>query len=392
MSKRRLCFVVESGTDMRMVEGLAERFALTVLARGIDGGVEINWPSAMPMEVIRGPASRFGFARLALRHLLGENRRYGFVIVQSYSLAAMAANIAGRLTGTPTAMLICSPIEAYYECRRRRPQPGKPFRLHELMLLRALARINGAIGQQYFVLSDHLAQVVRGHGTCKPVRLVPIYGVDTRVFKPLSEAKAALKARLGLPATGSLIFFSSRIAPEKDSETLLAALRHLLDAGRDLWLLHRSGGHRSFIEDARRWGVAERVIATDAVHPHQELPRDYQACDLCVQASRAEGLGFSPLEALACETPVVATAVGGLRETIIEGQTGWTYQPGDVQALASCIAAVLDDPAEAARRAAAGRHLVSARFDRRKVFAALEQIIEASEDLEPRTDLAEVER
>jgi len=392
MSKQRLCFVVESGTDMRMVEGLAERFALTVLARGIDGGVEINWPSAMPMEVIRGPASRFGFARLVLRHLPGENRRYDFVIVQSYGLAALAANIAGRLTGTPTAMLICSPIEAYYECRRRRPQPDKPFRPHELMLLRALARINGTIGQQYFVLSDHLAQVVRGHGTRKPVRVVPIYGVDTRVFRPPSEAKAALKARLGLPVTGSLIFFSSRIAPEKDSETLLAAVRHLLDAGRDLWLLHRSGGHRSFIEDARRWGVAARVIATDAVHPHQQLPQDYQACDLCVQASRAEGLGFSPLEALACETPVVATAVGGLRETIIEGQTGWTYQPGDVQALAACIAAVLDSPAEAARRAAAGRRLVRARFDRQKVFAALAQIIEASEALEPRSDLAQAER
>lgn len=392
MSRQRLCFVVESGTDVRMVEGLAERFELRVLARKIDGGVEINWPLALPAEVTIGPASRLGFARLALRHLLDKKRQYDFVIVQSYGLAALAANVAGRLTGTPTAMLICSPIEAYYECRRQNSQSDKQFRWHELALLRALARINGMVGQQYIVLSEYLAQVVRGHGTRKPIRFIPIYGVDTEIFSPLTENRSAVRGRLGLPQQGSLIFFSSRIAPEKDSETLLAAAKMLIDQGRDLWLLHRSGGYRSFIKDAQRFGIGHRVIATDAIHPHRELPQDYQVCDLCVQASRAEGLGFSPLEALACEIPVVATAVGGLRETIVNGRTGWTYPAGDADALANCIAAALDNPDEAASRAVAGRCMVIEKFDRRKCFAEIEQLVRDSKVTKLVTDLTQAKQ
>jgi D-inositol-3-phosphate glycosyltransferase len=200
--------------------------------------------------------------------------------------------------------------------------------------------------------------------------------VDTEVFTPASAPRRATRERLGLPTTGALIFFSSRVAPEKDAETLLAALSRLLEEGRDLWLLHRSGGHRDFMETAARFGVAARVIATDAVHPHGQLPDDYRAADLCVQASREEGLGFSPLEALACGTPVVAAAVGGLRETILDGETGWSYPAGDAEALARRIAEALDDPSEAARRAANGRALVRARYDRRAAFAQLREALD----------------
>ena len=218
--------------------------------------------------------------------------------------------------------------------------------------------------------------MVRNYGNKRPVSIVPLYGVDTNLFVPPSEPKTDIKARRRLPTTGSLIFFSSRIAPEKDSETLLLAFQRLLKEGRDLWLLHRSGGYQTFIKEAEQYGIAERVIATDAVHPHKQLPLDYQACDLCVQSSREEGLGFSPLEALACGVPVVATAVGGLRETIIDGQTGWTYPVGDSVALARCIEAILDNPVEAHRRAAEGRELVRSKYDRRIVFEQLLKVIQ----------------
>jgi glycosyltransferase involved in cell wall biosynthesis len=95
-----------------------------------------------------------------------------------------------------------------------------------------------------------------------------------------------------------------------------------------------------------------------------------------VQASREEGLGFSPLEALACGIPVVAAAVGGLQNTIVEGHTGWTYPPGDAQALARAIAHVLDDSAEARRRTDQGRALVASEYDRDVVFGRLEAILE----------------
>jgi len=94
-----------------------------------------------------------------------------------------------------------------------------------------------------------------------------------------------------------------------------------------------------------------------------------------VQASREEGLGFSPLEALACGVPVVAAVVGGLRETIVEGHTGWTYAKGDAGALAHAIAHALDDPAEARRRTELGRALVARQYERDAVFSRFEAVV-----------------
>jgi glycosyltransferase involved in cell wall biosynthesis len=378
-----LCLIVESGADVRLVEGLAERFNLSILARRIEGGVEINHPPAQRVPVIIGPASRIAFARFVWRHLRGHGREFDYVIVQGYGLAALAANVAGLLGRTRTSMLVCSPVEAYYLCRKAAGVPGKSFRVRELFAIRLVARLNALIGQQYIVLSQYLASVVRQHGARGPIAVIPVYGVDTGIFKPATESKAVLRARLGLPATGALIFFSSRIAPEKDGETLLEAVRILLERGRDIRLLHRSGGYQGFLKDAKKFGVADRVVATDAVHPHLQLPGDYQACDLCVQASRAEGLGFSPLEALACEVPVIASATGGLAETIIDGQTGWTYPAGDARALANCIEVVLDDPPEATRRAVVGREMVRSVYERRIVFEKLESLTLARALLKP---------
>jgi glycosyltransferase involved in cell wall biosynthesis len=378
-----LCLIVESGADVRLVEGLAERFDLSIIARRIEGGLEINHPPAQRVPLIIGPASRSGFARFVWKHLREHGREFDYVIVQGYGLAALAANVAGLLRRTQTSMLVCSPVEAYYLCRKAVGVQGKSFRRRELFAIRVLARLNALVGQQYIVLSRYLAGVVRQHGARGPIALIPVYGVDTSIFKPATESKSVLRARLGLPATGALIFFSSRIAPEKDGETLLDAVKILLERGRDIWLLHRSGGYEGFLKDAERFGVAHRVIATGAVHPHLQLPEDYQACDLCVQASRAEGLGFSPLEALACEVPVIATAIGGLSETVIDGKTGWTYPAGDARALASLIEVVLGDPQEATRRAVSGREMVQAVYERRIVFEKLESLTLAKSLLKP---------
>ncbi|MBC7930750.1 MAG: glycosyltransferase family 4 protein [Rubrivivax sp.] len=385
----RLCFIVESGADVRLVEGLAERFELSIFAREIRGGVEISQETSARARVKVGPASRAGFAWAVLNELRAQRRGLDCVVVQGYGLAALAANVAGRALGLPVLMLVCSPVEKYYLCRKVHDDPAKPFRGRELLALRLLARANARLGQRYIVLSRHLAEVVRGHGARRSVEIVPIYGVDTQVFSPARAPKTATKERLGLPASGSLIFFSSRVAPEKDAETLLAAFRALLDAGQDLWLLHRSGGYREFLKAAEKFGVAARVVATDAVHPHEQLPEDYRAADICVQASREEGLGFSPLEALACGVPVVATDVGGLKETIVDGETGWSYPVGDAAALARCIVEALNDTEEAARRTANGRAMVCERYERRDTFKQLSNVIESCQETDLSRDLIE---
>jgi glycosyltransferase involved in cell wall biosynthesis len=296
---------------------------------------------------------------------------YDAVLVQGYALAALAANIAVRLRGRRCWMLVCSPIAEYYATRQAAGYPFSPLTLRGIEFL---GRLNGLVGQGYVVLSEYLAVSVRRYHHGKPVEVIPVYGVDFRRFAA-GQDKARARSARGLPDRGRIIFSSSRIAPEKDTTTLIEAFAMLVKEGRDVFLLNRSGGHRELREHAVRAGIGDRIIATDAADPRGDLVLDYIASDVCVQASRAEGLGFSVLEALACGTPVVASAVGGLVETIQNGVTGWTVPPGDPAALASALRDVLDHPQVAAERTEAGRRLVRERFDSEAVFARLAALL-----------------
>src|ERR1700730_12479037 len=199
----RVCFLVDSGTDGRMVEGMAEHFELSILARKIEGGAEINHPPVNTVEVVVGPTSRTAFARMVLAYLFRRSREFDHVIVQGYGLAALAATLAAGMTAVPTTMLVCSPVEAYYRCRVDNPIDGKTFRRRELAALRLIARLNALIGTRYIVLSRHLRDAVRSHGNRRPIEITPIYGVDTSAFSPSSESRDIIRARRGLPANGS---------------------------------------------------------------------------------------------------------------------------------------------------------------------------------------------
>jgi glycosyltransferase involved in cell wall biosynthesis len=378
-----VCFVVDSGTDVRLAESLAERTTLRILARQLPSGREISQSTRGKLQVEVGPAGHVAFGVFVIRRLLALRRQLDAVVVQGYGPTAACANLVGRLTGLTVLMLVCSPVEAYYRCRKS-STTGRPFRQLEYFAIRLFSAVNARLGHGYVVLSPYLASVVRAHGASKPVDVIPVYGVDGEIFSPASEPKAAIRARLGLPETGSIVFFSSRVAPEKDAETVLRAVRILADRGRPVHLLHLSGGHRELMELASRVGVEQHVIAGDAVVPFAPLADYYRASDVCVQSSKEEGLGFSPLEALACGIPVVATAVGGLRDTIRDRETGWQVPVGDAEALAAAVVSVLDDPAEAARRTSAGARLVGRSYERRVVFDAfLERLSRTAKQKQP---------
>ena len=380
MSTRlRVLFVVESGTDVRLIEGLSSRCELTVVARPIMGGREISQLTGSRFGFVRGPGGFVSFARFVFGWLLRHRRDVDAIVLQGYGLAALAGNLGARAIGAPALMLVCSPTEAYYRCRRL-AGGGKPYRAVEALAIRCFARLNALAGQRYAVLSPYLASIVRRHGTHRPIHVVPVYGVDTRLFAPSREARQAIRARLELPQEASLVFFSSRIAPEKDPDTLLAAVALLRRDGRDVRVLHLSGGYRELLERAERRQMAAAVIARDAIPPFTRLAEWYQASDVCVQASREEGLGFSPLEALACGVPVIAASVGGLRDTIRDADTGWSYPVGDADALARALREALDDPDEARRRALRGRDMVCTTYERTLAFDALMHALAPSRD------------
>ena len=374
----RVCFVVDSGTDVRLADGLAAGTTLRILARRLPSGREISQPSRHRLDVEVGPAGHASFALFVLRRLIALRHETDVVVVQGYGPTAAFANLAGRLTGLAVLMLVCSPIAEYYSCRKSSPH-GRPVRATEYLAIRFFSQLNGWLGRGYIVLSPYLASIVRRHRSRNSVDVIPVYGVDRATFHPGAEPKAALRQRLGLPNDLPIVFFSSRVAPEKDAATVLRALGILAAAGRPVRLLHLSGGHRELMDLARELRVESHVIAGDAVAPFEALADCYRASDICVQASREEGLGFSALEALACGVPVIATAVGGLKDTIRDGDTGWQVPIGDADALADAITSVLDDPSEASRRTARGAAQVAAHYDSERVFDAMVKRLDAGQ-------------
>jgi glycosyltransferase involved in cell wall biosynthesis len=104
-----------------------------------------------------------------------------------------------------------------------------------------------------------------------------------------------------------------------------------------------------------------------------EMPALYNRADIVLYPTVAdEPFGLVPLEAMSSERPIVASRCGGIAETVVHGVTGYTTDPGDVQALAACVVRLLRDGAAARAMGAAGRRHVRERFDLSAYGSALD--------------------
>lgn len=154
------------------------------------------------------------------------------------------------------------------------------------------------------------------------VSVIPC-GVDPERFRPLGRARA--RRELGLPPEEPIVLYVGRIEPLKGIDILFQAAAQLegrfrlLVVGGDEQDAERKARLRTM---ARELGISPRVTLLDAV-PHERLPLYYSAADVCVVPSFYESFGLVALEAMACGVPVVASRVGGLQETVRDGQTGY---------------------------------------------------------------------
>jgi len=154
------------------------------------------------------------------------------------------------------------------------------------------------------------------------ITVVPC-GVDTDVFRPLD--KAAMRRKLGLGAKEQIVLFVGRIEPLKGIDVLLRAVSHLDGHFRVLVIGGdgKDGARKSELAAlAAELRIADKVTFLDAV-PHESLPTYYNAADICVVPSYYESFGLVAVEAMACGVPVIASRVGGLKETVKDGQTGY---------------------------------------------------------------------
>lgn len=183
------------------------------------------------------------------------------------------------------------------------------------------------------------------------VRLVPP-GVDHAFFAPGNRPQA--RRALGLPADGPLLLFVGRIQPLKGADVAVRVLAEL-DRARPrlratLVVVGGPSGPRGedayhgLIALARELGVAERVRLVPP-QPHEVISTYYRAADVCLVPSRSESFGLVALEAAACGTPVVASAVGGLTMLVEQGRTGFLVEDREPSSFAMYVTRILDDPA-----------------------------------------------
>lgn len=173
-------------------------------------------------------------------------------------------------------------------------------------------------------------------------------GVAHSLFSPGDKAEA--RRELGLGAE-PLLLYVGRIQRLKGLELAIESVEQLIPAlGVDLKLMivggasGRSGAGE--IERLRQLasdlGVAENVVFAGA-HPHTRLPIFYRAADAVVVCSHSETFGFAALEAHACGTPVVGTAVGGLSHIVRDERSGFLVDTRDPAVFAARIKTLLSD-------------------------------------------------
>jgi glycosyltransferase involved in cell wall biosynthesis len=127
---------------------------------------------------------------------------------------------------------------------------------------------------------------------------------------------------------------------------------------------------------ARECGVANRVRLVGSV-PREEMPRWYRSANVVAASPWYEPFSLTPLEAMACGVPVVATAVGGLIETVVDGLTGDLVPPRDPQALGAALRKLAADRPRCLAYAAAAVDRVRAKYSWQRCADRLTEIYAA---------------
>lgn len=366
----RIVYVADTTANTRMLDGLARHVDITLLARRDLGDAATTfWPprsAEIRRVLLRG--GRIGFALRAAWWLLRRRGSHDAVVALDALVAAAAANVARVLGGKPVVLQVGRPILEYLHLKRSLLSRGA-YVLH-LVAARVLIGLNERLAAGIGTVSEYVAR--RCERRNPNVRAIPWYGVDTDVFAPRMEPAEA-RRRLGLPVEGPIVLYRSRLAPEKDPRTFCEAVARLRAEGHRFTAAYMGGESDEMRAVAEAVGV--EVVCGD-VSSSEEIPLWYAAADVDVQISLAEGLGLSPLEAMACGTPVVCTDTGGLPEVVDGGRCGLLVPPRDPGALARALARLLDDPAGAGELGRLGRAWVAERYRAEDALRAWAELIE----------------
>jgi glycosyltransferase involved in cell wall biosynthesis len=195
-------------------------------------------------------------------------------------------------------------------------------------------------------------------------------GVDLAKLAAGTDSVEEIRRSFGLPSLDQFVTIVANMrvhipGPEpvclKDHPTFLrAAQRVLADLPNTGFIIAGEGDLKHYTEEfARELGIADRVFFTGRCERVSDV---LKMSDVCVLSSISEGFSNSILEYMAASKPVVATDVGGAREAVAEGESGYIVKARDYATMAERILSLLHAPDRARVMGARGRALVEEKF------------------------------
>jgi D-inositol-3-phosphate glycosyltransferase len=226
---------------------------------------------------------------------------------------------------------------------------------------------------------DEIGELLRLGVPRSRMALVPS-GVNTERFCQQGPAVARTPGR-------ARILTVARLVERKGIEDAIRAMPAVPGAelvvvgGPPADRLHADPYARRLLALAGRCGVADRVVLAGSVPAH-EMPAWYRSADVLAATPWYEPFGLTPLEAMACGVPVVATEVGGLTDTVVDGITGDLVPPRDPRALAAALRRLTGDEVRRFAYAAAAADRAAASYSWPRVAERLACVYATVADLE----------
>jgi N-acetyl-alpha-D-glucosaminyl L-malate synthase BshA len=180
------------------------------------------------------------------------------------------------------------------------------------------------------------------------------FDINKFIFDPIASMN--LRTNLGIPKDSVVLEFVGNLIREKGVEELMHSFFKLSKVLSNLYLLIVGDGpyFDKLLSVSKEVGLEKKVYFVGRKN-HEEIPSWLNACDIFILPSWSEGHPVSLIEAMACSRPVIATRVGGIPETVVDGVTGILIDKGDIQGLTNAIYQLATNRAMREQMGKAGR-------------------------------------
>jgi glycosyltransferase involved in cell wall biosynthesis len=279
-------------------------------------------------------------------------------------MSAWASARAARRLNLPLLVT----FHALGSVKRRYQGPADTSPLNRIRVEVAVA---GAADRIIATATEEIRELARLGVPSSKVSVVPC-GVDLEHFTPwpTTDASPSVPQR----ACRYRLLSAGRLVPRNGHEIIIEALTWLPEA--ELLIAGGAGSsdatpepeHDRLVAVAERLGVADRVRLIGHV-ARADMPALLRSADLVVSSPWYKPFGIVPLEAMACGVPVVASAVDGMLDTVVDSVTGALVAPRDSVALAEAVGPLLESPSRRAEFAQAGLERVRSRYSWDRVAA-----------------------